>query len=84
MEVVVIQGNLLLRLKNLELSVRSVLALNELKRLPIDFLAGIIKEAENEEKDEDSHWEEFLPLSSKSEVAQESDDCPYECGSVPV
>jgi hypothetical protein len=84
MEAVVIQRNLLLCLKNLELSVGSILALDEFERLPIDFLAGIIKEGENEEKNEDSQWEEFLPLSSKVEVAQGCDDGSNECSSLPV
>ena len=63
---VVVERDLFLGLKNLKFSITAVFALDELKRLPVEFLTGKIKEAECSKKYEDRKEKEFLLLISKN------------------
>jgi hypothetical protein len=53
-------------LKNLEFSITAVFALDELKRLPVEFLTGKVKEAECGKKYKDRKEKKCMFLISKN------------------
>jgi len=63
---VVVERDLFLGLKNLEFSITAVFALDKLKRLPVEFLTGKVKEAECSKKYEGKKENKFLLLFSKN------------------
>jgi hypothetical protein len=84
MQAVVVKRDLFFGLKNLEFSIRSIFALNETERFPVDFLTRIIKKTEGKEKYEDNKRKESLFACLINEIAKKSHDCPNQCGSLPV
>jgi hypothetical protein len=84
MKAVVIQGNLLLGFQNLEFSVGCIFAFYKRKGLPVNFLAGEVKDDEGRQENENGKREKNLFFFAEGKENQEGSRCSDNRGSLPV
>jgi hypothetical protein len=84
MKAVVIQGNLLLGFQNLDFAVGCIFAFYKRKGLPVNFLAGEVKDDEGRQENENGKREKNLLFFAEGKENQEGSRCSDNRSSLPV
>jgi hypothetical protein len=84
MKAVVIQGNLLLGFQNLEFAVGCIFAFYKRKGLPVNFLAGYVKDDEGRQENENGKRKKNFLFFAEGKENQEGSRCSDNRSSLPV